>query len=272
MAVNSEWQEVPEMDSPFEGDPFEEMEEADAPEAKPEPMQTPAPRLRQPESVPPIEAGDAQIAEARKRAEFEAAEAKRKAEWEEQQRKKQAARQTELDRIRVMNDQALVEAATQKAGADTEKLTRRNMRECVCEHIQTLCCEDPAFARLTLTPPKSMIRCFAYISRKAWDYVQDELKANGQQPGRGAQGYGCDVPDDLCYTWAEEYFRDPHAKEDAEEEEKFVSKTYPGAASARAKSKTPAKKKAMENTAAAPEEKKPETPSMAQLSLGDFAA
>ena len=40
-----------------------------------------------------------------------------------------------------------------------------------------------------------------------YGYVQDELKANGVQPGPGQQGYGCDIPDDLCYQWAEDYFR-----------------------------------------------------------------
>ena len=51
------------------------------------------------------------------------------------------------------------------------------MKECVSEHIQMLCMEDTAFARLTMHPKKNMIRCFQYINRKAWDYVQDELKA-----------------------------------------------------------------------------------------------
>ena len=97
------------------------------------------------------------------------------------------------------------------------------MKECVAEFIQTKCLEDIAFARLTMHPRKSMIHCFQYISRKAWDYIQDELKASGIQPGPGRQGYGCDVPDDLCYQWAEDYFRDPDAKEDHEEEEKVCT-------------------------------------------------
>lgn len=301
MIANEEWKAVPEMDNPFEDDPFEEMEEANTPEdtgyaeapdreaeppqapeaeaepaEEPEPAPTPEPQPRQPDPAPPIEAEETQTTEARKRAEFEAAEAKRKAEWEAKQQEKQAERQAQLDRIKAMDDQELIEAATQKAGADTEKLTRRNMKECVCEYIQTLCYEDPAFAILTLTPPKNMIRCFQYINRKAYEYVQDELKASGQRPGPGNQVYGCDVPDGLCYQWAEEYFRDPHAKEDEEEEEKFVPKTYPGASASRAKSKTSAKKKTAEKPApkpaAAPAEKKPEAPPVAQLSLGDYAA
>ena len=162
------------------------------------------------------------VDEDKRRAEHEAAEAKRKAEWEARQAEKKKAEQEQLDRLAAMSDDEVVNASMQRVSADTEKLTRRNMKECVAEFIQTKCLEDIAFARLTMHPRKSMIHCFQYISRKAWDYIQDELKASGIQPGPGSQGYGCDVPDDLCYQWAEDYFRDPDAKEDQEQEEKFV--------------------------------------------------
>ena len=102
-----------------------------------------------------------------------------------------------------MSDEEVIAASTQRVSTDVEKLTRRNMKECVSEHIQMLCMEDTAFARLTMHPKKNMIRCFQYINRKAWDYVQDELKASGTRPGPGQQTYGCDVPDDMCYQWAE---------------------------------------------------------------------
>ena len=82
-----------------------------------------------------------------------------------------------------MSDEEVIAASTQRVSTDVEKLTRRNMKECVSEHIQMLCMEDTAFARLTMHPKKNMIRCFQYINRKAWDYVQDELKASGTHPG-----------------------------------------------------------------------------------------
>ena len=97
-----------------------------------------------------------------------------------------------------MSDDAVMLASAQRVSRDTEKITRRNMKDCVSEVIQTKCLDDPAFARLVMHPRKSMVNCFRYISRKAWEYVQDELKANGITPGNGAQGYGCDAPDDLC--------------------------------------------------------------------------
>lgn len=291
--------------SPFEDDPFEqdplETEESNAEEQAAQPENTPVPEnalepkdSTAPEqpvqespvpaaapaeaSVPPVsgEAApktteDPQTVEARKRAEHEAAEAKRKAEWEAKQAEKQAARQAALEKIRAMNEEQLIRAATEKASQDTEKLTRRNMKECICEYIQTLCLEDPEFARLTLTPPKNMVRCFQYINRKAWEYVQDELKVSGQTPGPGAQGYGCDIPDGLCYGWAEEYFRDPHAKEDEEKEEKYISKPYPGATSPKTKIRAAAKKKPAEKPMPKPAEKKPEETS-GQLSLVDLVA
>jgi hypothetical protein len=189
-----------------------------------------------------------------KRKAHEEAEAKRKAEFDAKQAAKNAAVQEQLDKLAAMSDEEVLAASMQRVSEDTEKLTRRNMKECVAEHIQTKCLEDPAFARLTMHPKKSMIHCFQYISRKAWDYVQDELKANNIQPGPGRQGYGCDVPDDLCYQWAEDYFHDPDAKEDHEDEEKFVPKPYTGGTS---KSKTTGKKeKGKKKT----DKKPPETP------------
>ena len=162
--------------------------------------------------------------EEKKRAEHEAAEAQRKAEFDAKQQAKKAAEQEQIARLEAMSDEEVIAASTQRVSTDVEKLTRRNMKECVSEHIQMLCMEDTAFARLTMHPKKNMIRCFQYINRKAWDYVQDELKASGTRPGPGQQTYGCDVPDDMCYQWAEDYFRDPDAKEDHEDEEKFVPK------------------------------------------------
>lgn len=168
----------------------------------------------------------------------------------------------------------MMAASMKRVSTDTEKLTRRNMKECVAEYIQTMCIEDPAFARKVMHPCKSMVRCFQYINQKAYDYIQDELKASGIQPGSGRQGYGCDIPDDLCYTWAVEYFNDPNAKIDHEDEEKFVPKTYPGGKTA--KSKSDEKSKAAKKKDPAPKQEKPKEPpkktaeDSGQITLGDF--
>ena len=209
--------------------------------------------------------------EEKRRAEHEAAEAKRKAEWEARQAEKKRAEQEQLDRLAAMNDDEVVSASMQRVSTDTEKLTRRNMKECVAEFIQTKCLEDIAFARLTMHPRKSMIHCFQYINRKAWDYIQDELKASGIQPGPGSQGYGCDVPDGLCYQWAEDYFRDPDAKEDHEEEEKFGPRPYFGKSSSKSSKKKKSEKKPAEKKKPEPKPT-PEKKDSAggQMSLLDF--
>ena len=131
--------------------------------------------------------------EARKKAEFDAAEAKRKAEWEAKQAQRKLREQQELDRLAAMSDDDVMQASMNRVSQDTERLTRRNMKLCVMEDVQTECLADPAFARLVMNPKKKMVNCFHYINRKA-----------------------------------REYFRDADAKEDAESEEKFVPKTYNG--------------------------------------------
>lgn len=216
---------------------------------------------------------DTSADEEKRRAEHEAAEVKRKAEWEAKQAEKKKAIQEQIDRLAAMSDNEVMTASMERVSKDVEKLTRRNMKECVSEYIQTLCLGDPAFARLTMHPKKSMIHCFQYINRKAWDYIQDELKASGITPGRGREGYGCDVPDDLCYQWAEDYFRDPDVKEDQEQEEKFIPRPYAGKVPSKAEKKKKAEKKPAGKKK--PETKPQQEPekkasSDGQLSLLDF--
>lgn len=172
-----------------------------------------------------------------KRKAHEEAEAKRKVEWDAKQAAKKAALQEQLDRLAAMSDDEVMDASAQRIGADTERLTRRNMKECISEYIQTLCLSDATFARKVYHPRKSMIHCIWYINRKAKEFVEQEMKDNGYQVENGI--YGCDVPDDLCYQWAEEYFNDPNAKEDEEKEERFIPKPYSASkTSTKSKSKT----------------------------------
>ena len=210
--------------------------------------------------------------EARKKAEHEAAEAKRKAEYEARQAQKKKDYQLQLLKMENMSDNDVMIAAAQRAGQDTEKITRRNMKECVSEYIQTMCFSDPAFARLTMHPRKNMIHCFQYINRKALEYVQDEMKASGFQQGPGMQVYSADIPDGLCYQWAVDYFRDPTVKEDEEQEEKFMPKPYVSKAG---KKNSPAKtseKKKPEKKPTAKKATEPVKPSEeGQLTFGQMA-
>lgn len=234
--------------------------------------------------IPAAEAApdaDKEDDEETRRMKHETAEAERKAEWEEKQQAKKAAEQEKLDQLANMSDDAAVAAAMKQVGADTEKLTRRNMKDCVAEYIQTLCLEDPGFARMVMHPRKNMIHCFHYINRKAKEFIQQEMEDNDMKPENGV--YGSDVPDDLCYQWAEEYFRDPDAEEDREKEEKFVPKPYVGTSGSKAKAKKTAEKKpvAKKSTATKAVDKKAEKPGQeadgqmsfpGQISLNDLMA
>ena len=147
--------------------------------------------------------------DARRKA-HEEAEAQRKAEFDARQTAKKAAEQEQLAKLEAMSPEELLAASLKRVGDDTEKLTRRNMKECVAEHIQTLCLSDPAFARNVMHPRKSMIHCIWYINRKAREFVEQEMKDNDFPKENGV--YGSDVPDDLCYQWAVDYSMIPTPK------------------------------------------------------------
>lgn len=205
-----------------------------------------------------------------KRKAHEEAEAKRKAEWEAKQKAKKEAEALQLAKIEAMSDQELMKSSMERISTDTERLTRRNMKECISEYIQTLCLSDTDFARKAMHPRKSMIHCVWYINRKAREYVEQEMKDNDLRPDRNGI-YGCDVPDDLCYQWAEEYFRDANAEEDQEKEEKFVPKPYIGKSTPSKKAAGKGKKK--DNLEKKPEEKKATPTKNAdseQISFGDM--
>jgi len=185
-----------------------------------------------------------------KRKAHEAAEAKRKAAWEEKQRAKKQAEEAEIQRLQGMSDDDIIAASAEHIRTDIERITRRNMKECVAEHIQSLCRKDAVFARKIMHPRKSMIRCFRYINRQAKEYVRREMEDNDIKPDNG--GYGCDVPDGLCYQWAVDYFNDTDAPEDRQKEETFVPKPYVGTTAKKAASKAkkaakPAKKQESAN-------------------------
>ena len=208
--------------------------------------------------------------EAQRKAEHEAAEAQRKAEFDARKAEKKKNEQLQLLKMQNLSDDDVMVAAAQRASEDTEKITRRSLKECISEYIQTLCFSDPAFARLTMHPRKNMINCFMYIQRKAQEYVKDEIKLN-VKPGPGMQIYSTDIPDDLCYKWAEDYFRDPTVQEDEEKEEKFVPRPYISKTGAKTTVKKPAEKKKEKK----PAEKKPPEPVKpaedGQISFGQMA-
>ena len=121
---------------------------------------------------------DKKAEEDRKRQEHEQAEAKRKAEWEARQRAKEEAEQAAWENAVAMSDDEVMAASMKRVGDDSERLTRRNMKQCVTEYIQTLCLEDVAFARNVMHPRKNMVNCFRYINRRAFEFAKQEMEDN----------------------------------------------------------------------------------------------
>ena len=185
--------------------------------------------------APPVES------DAEKRRAHEEAEAQRRAQWEAEKKARDDEVQFAWEEAVCVSDEQLMADSVKRLGDMTERLTRRNMKICVTESIQTLCYEDLGFARMVMHPRKSMINCFKYINRKALEYLKQEMKDNGEKT-TGVSVIGGDVPDELCYQWAEEYFRDLNAPEDKTDADKdFVPKPYNGT-SAKSKKKEPKKK------------------------------
>ena len=203
------------------------------------------------DEAPAEEAPPEEDTEEQKRKEHEAAEAKRKAEWEAKKQAKEEEIVFAWENATALDDEALAAASSKRVGDDSERLTRRNMKQCVTEMIQIFCHEDLDLARQVMHPRKNMVNCFRYITRKAKEFVLQEMKDNDIKPS--AEGFGSDVPDDLCSQWAKEYFFEMEAPEDKDpNEEQFVPKPYVGkTTTSKAKKKTEKKK---------PEPKKVEDP------------
>ena len=175
----------------------------------------------------------------------EESEAKRKAEWEAAQAEKKAAADAQMAKVTAMSPEELEKAAMARIGDDLEKITHRNLKEYVAEHIQTKCIEDHDFAKLTLHPNKNLVKCVLYINRMALEYLKNEMKVNGEKiPTNWSAGVGCAVPQEPVYEWAEAYFRDMDAEEDKTEDDKFVPKMAPYVPAADKKKAAAAKKKA----------------------------
>ena len=224
--------------------------EAEAAQATLAKLAVESPCEDEPAEDAPTEEAPPEDNEEQKRKEHEEAEAKRKAEWEAKKQAKEEEILFAWENATALDDAALAAASSKRVGDDSERLTRRNMKQCVTEMIQIFCYEDLDLARQVMHPRKNMVNCFRYITRKAKEFVMQEMKDNDIKPDR--EGYGSDVPDDLCYQWAKEYFFDMDAPEDKDpNEEQFVPKPYVGKTVSKPKKKAEKKK---------PEPKKVEVP------------
>ena len=111
--------------------------------------------------------------------------------------------------VKQMSDAEAVAASTKRIQTEIENITRKSMKECVAEHLAGLCAKDPLFAHKVIQPGKALVDCFNYINEKARKFAEQERKDNGITE----QGvYGCAIPTDLVYQWAEDYFTTPVEK------------------------------------------------------------
>lgn len=111
-------------------------------------------------------------------------------------------------------------ASVQRIREEIEHITRRNMKDCVAAHLAQQCANDPALARNVISPQKSLAKCFQYIYRKAREYAEQEREVQGVTD---AGAYASDIPDDIVYQWAVDYFNSPDA--DPKVERKQVHRT-----------------------------------------------
>ncbi len=180
--------------------------------------------------------------EAEKKKAFEEAEAKRKAEFDAKKAERDEEIQIEWEMNTMMTPEELAAKAKESLTIDIERITQRQMKDCVGAHIISASQQKEIIARHVFHPKKNMVNCFRFINRKAREYLEEYMKLTGDKPdGNGV--IGIDIPDNLCYMWAEEYFSSTDIPEDHEDEEKFEPKTYrPSVASKTAKKTTPKKK------------------------------
>lgn len=180
--------------------------------------------------------------EAEKKAAFEAEEAKRKAEFDAKKAERDEKVQIEWEISTMMTPEELSAKAKESLSIGIERITQRQMKDCVGAHIITASQEKEIIARHVFHPKKNLVNCFKYINRKAREYLDEYMKLTGEKPdGNGV--IGIDIPDNLCYQWAEEYFSSTDIPEDHEDEEKFVPRAYKPAYTPKTAKKTSTKKK-----------------------------
>lgn len=163
--------------------------------------------------------------EAEKKAAFEAEEAKRKAEFDAKKAKKDEEIQIEWELNTMLTPDELLAAAKEKIATGVERITRRNMKESVAAYIIKLSQESEDLSRYILHPEKDIVKCYRYINRKALGYAEEQMKLTGETPDKNGV-FGIDIPDDICYMWAKEYYSSTDIPEDHEDEEKFEPRTY----------------------------------------------
>ena len=199
--------------------------------------------------------------EAERKKAFEEEEAKRKAEFDAKKAKHDEEIQIEWEINTMLTTEDLIEAAKNNIKTGVERITQRNMKESVAAYVIELSQKSEKLSRNILHPQKSITNCYKYINRKARGYLEEQMKLTGEKPDKNGV-IGIDIPDNLCYQWAEEYYSSTNIDEDHEDEEKFEPRTYRPSYTPKTAKKSTTKKK---ETPPPKEEPKADEP--AQMSI-----
>lgn len=180
-------------------------------------------------------------------------EAARKAEWEKKHAKKVEKQAAEWQAVQEMDSETASKTSIEAITKGIERMTRRNMKIEVGKFIQQECEHDPEFARLIMHPRKDILRCFKFINQKACDHLIEERKLLEEQ-GEDTSDMVCgDVPDEICFQWALEYYRTPDLEIDKDKNDEYKPGYTPRATTNSAKKKVASKAKpVLKPNAAAP--------------------
>jgi len=117
-----------------------------------------------------------------------------------------------------MNNDA-INKAKEILELQADRTSLKTMADYVKEYLIAYCEEDPGLVERVDDPEKSFMDCIGYIKKKALDWLKEQqnLELSGY-----VQGIGGDVPPDICYQWAVEYY---YSKPEPKPEPKMIEST-----------------------------------------------
>lgn len=84
-----------------------------------------------------------------------------------------------------------------------ERTSLRTMADYVKEYLIAYCDEDPEFTERVNSSEKTFMDCIGFIKKKALEWLKEQ---QNMELSVFAQGIGGEVPPEICYGWAVEYY------------------------------------------------------------------
>lgn len=110
------------------------------------------------------------------------------------------------------------QSAAEKLREEMIVLNDKMFADIIAWQIIRICSEDPVMEAQVLKKHKSLQRCLDYVTGKAFEMAQAQMKEKGID--NGPQKMGIALTEKEVFPWAEEYYRNMDEKETAEKEEK----------------------------------------------------